>query len=115
YLELSDTPSTLAESSRHRLAALIYFLVAGLEQGLQTSQQNYTVRFGRAYSVGATFIVPSVAELLTDTTFRPLPDWLRQRQMDVDELQTKVDQILEVARQSALEQEQLLGNAGRNE
>lgn len=104
YLERSGTPSDLAESSRHRLAALIYFLVAGLEQGLQTSRQNYVVRFSRAYGAGTPLIVPSVAELLTDITFRPLADWLRQRQMDVDKLQAKVDQIMEKARQAVLEQ-----------
>ena len=48
--------------------------------------------------------MPHVAELLADPAFRPLDDWLRQRQDDVAEVQTAVDQALDMARQAALEQ-----------
>ncbi len=105
YLERSGAPSALAESSRHQLAALLYFLVAGLGQDLQTWLRNHTIRFRRAHAAGTPLTVPRVAELLADTAFRPLDDWLNQRQMDVDELQAVVDQYLEMARQAALEQE----------
>jgi hypothetical protein len=46
-----------------------------------------------------------VAELLADPAFRPLADWLRQRQADVAEVQAAVDQALDRARQATLEQE----------
>ena len=49
--------------------------------------------------------MPRVAELLADPAFRPLDDWLRQRQADVGEVQAAVDQFLDQARQLALEQE----------
>ncbi|HWX43345.1 MAG TPA: hypothetical protein VN345_19540, partial [Blastocatellia bacterium] len=58
----------------------------------------------RAQSAGTTLTVPRVAELLADPAFRPLADWLRQRQVDLDELQGVVDQFLDQARQAALEQ-----------
>ncbi len=45
YLERHGTPSALAESPRHQLAALIYCLVAGLGQHLQTSLRNYAIAF----------------------------------------------------------------------
>jgi tetratricopeptide (TPR) repeat protein len=104
YLERSGAPSALAESPRHELAALIYFLVAGLGQHMQTSLGNYARRFRRAHAAGTPLAVPRVAELLADTAFRPLDDWLRRRQVDVDELQAAVDQLLEQVRQAALEQ-----------
>jgi len=105
YLERSGTPSALAESPRHQLAALIYRLVSGLGQDLQSSLRNYAIDFRRAHDAGTTLTVPRVAELLADTAFRPLDDWLRQRQAPVAEVQAAVDQFLEMARQAALEQE----------
>ena len=104
YLECSGTPSSLAESPRHQLAALIYRIVVGLGQDLQTSLDNYAVRFRRAHAAGTPLIVRRVAELLADPAFRPLDDWLRQCQADVAEVQAKVDQALDMARQAALEQ-----------
>jgi tetratricopeptide (TPR) repeat protein len=104
YLERSGAPSTLAEAPRHRLADLVYLLVAGLRQHMQTSLHNYVIRFRRAHAAGTPLAVPRVAELLADPAFRPLDDWLRRRQVDVDELQAAVDQVLEMARQAALAQ-----------
>src|SRR5206468_11121502 len=53
HLEHSDTPSALAESPRHQLAALIYQLVSGLGQDLQTSLRSYAIRFRRAHCYAA--------------------------------------------------------------
>ena len=100
YLERTGTPSDLAESRRHQLASLVYFLVAGLGQDLQTSLGNYAIRFRRAQTGGVPLSVPRVAELLADPAFRPLEDWLRQREVDVAEVQSDVDQRLEQARQA---------------
>jgi hypothetical protein len=105
HLERSGTPSALAESPRHSLASLIYQLIAGLGQDLQTSLRNYAIDFRRAQAAGTPLTVPRVAELLTDPAFRPLADWLCQRQADVAEVQAVVDQALDLARQAALEQE----------
>lgn len=105
YLERSGAPSALAESRCHQLADLIYCLVSGLGQALQTSLHNYAVLFRRAHDSGSTLIVPRVAELLANPAFRPLDDWLRKRQIAVAEVQAAVDGFLEQARQAALEQE----------
>ena len=53
YLERSGTPSALAESSRHQLAALVYRLVSGLGQDLQISLHNYAIDFRRAHAAGS--------------------------------------------------------------
>ena len=104
YLKRQGAPAALAEAPRHQLAALIYRLVAGLGQSLQTSLHNYAIAFRRARAAGTELTVPRVAELLADPAFHPLDQWLHQRQVDVAELQTAVDQVLEQVRQWALKQ-----------
>ena len=101
FLERSGIPSALTESPRHQLAALLYLIVAGLGQNLQTYFHNYAVRFRRAHAVGMVLAVPRVADLLADPAFAPLEQWLRQRRVKVAELQAAVDQFLDQARQVA--------------
>ena len=104
HLERRGAPAALAEAPRHRLADLIYCLVADLGQSLQTSLHNYAIRFRSARDTSTELVEPRVAELLTDPAFHPLEQWLRQRQVNVAELQAGVDQLLEQVRQGALEQ-----------
>ena len=105
YLYRHDTPADLAEAPRHQLTALIYCLVAGLRQDLQTlSLHNYAFDFRRARAAGIELVVLRVDELLADPAFHPLDQWLRQRQVDLVELQADVDQVLEQVRQAALKQ-----------
>ncbi len=102
YLERHDTPSASVEAAYHRLAALIYFLVARLGQDLRTLLGLYAFRFCRAQAAGAPLVVPRVAALLAESAFQSLADWLRQRQVDVAELQTAVDAVLEQVQQAVL-------------
>jgi tetratricopeptide (TPR) repeat protein len=101
YLERQGAAPALAESARHRIAALIYFVVPGLGQHLRTSLRSYAIRFRRARAAGTEVAVPRVAVLLADPAFQPLDSWLRQRQVNPAELQLAVDQLLEPARQAA--------------
>jgi len=99
YLQRSGAPSDLAESPRHQLAALVYCLVAGLGQHLQTMLRNYAIRFRNA--ADAEPATPGIAELLADPAFDPLKQWLNQRSVNTADLQAAVDQLLEQARQTA--------------
>jgi tetratricopeptide (TPR) repeat protein len=101
YLTRQGAALALTESARHQLAALIYRLVAGLGQDLQTSRRNYGIDFRRSRAAGTEWAVSRVAELLADPAFNPLDSWLRQRQVNPAELQREVDQFLEQARQVA--------------
>lgn len=101
YLERHGTPSSLAESPRHPLAAISYFLAAGIHQHVQTVLGNYFKAFRRASASGTELSVPRVAELLADTAFHPLDQWLIQRQVAIDDLQAAVDRFQEQARQVA--------------
>ena len=104
-LERSGTPFALAESSRHRLAALVYLLVSGLGGYLQDSLHDYAFVFRRANTAGSPLVVPRVAEVLADPAFHPLKEWLRLRQADMAQVQADVDKFLEQARQAALKQD----------
>lgn len=101
YLEKTGTPSASAESADHQLAALAYRIVAGLGADLQTSLDNYAIRFRRAKTVGIVFTVPRLPDLLARPVFRPLAQWLDQREVDREELQAKIDELLEMVRQKS--------------
>ncbi len=105
YLERSGNPFALAESSRHQLAALVYVLVSGLGQDLQTSLRNYAIDFRRANAAGSPLVAPRLDELLADPAFHPLREWLRLRQVNVADVQAAVDGLLEQSRQLALKQD----------
>jgi tetratricopeptide (TPR) repeat protein len=97
YLDRSGIPSDFAESAKHQLAALIYRLIAELWQLLQNSLRKFAVSFRLTLSPN----VPTVADLLADPAFAPLEQWLRQRQIPLDPLQSAVDHFLAQARQLA--------------
>lgn len=101
-LKRRDSAVDLIESMNHKLAALIYRIVVGHGQDLQTSFHNYTIDFRRAQSTGTDFTPPRVADLLADPAFAALERWLRQQQVSPDALQADVDDFLEQARQAAL-------------
>jgi len=103
YLDRRGTPSALAESSCHLLAAFIYFLAAGIGQHVQTMLGSYARIFRRARAARTELAVPRVAELLADPAFHPLDQWLLQRQVPPAALQATVDQFLARARQAAEE------------
>lgn len=103
YLERNGTSSALVESPRHQLAALLYRIVAELFGSLMTSLHKYAIDIRRAHATGTALAVPHVAELLSAPAFAPLKQWLAQRQVNLDELQTTVDYLLNQARQAAQE------------
>jgi hypothetical protein len=103
-LERTAIPAAVAESQRHRLAALVYQLVAGLGEPLQLTLAGYATRFRRAGAAGGRPSVPRLCEVLDDPAFAPLDDWLRDEAADVAEVQTGVDFYLEQARRIGLGQ-----------
>ena len=105
YLDRSGSPDALAAASRHRLAALVYRLVAGMGQALQTYLGNYAIFFRLAQAAGTSLAVPTLADLLADPAFAPLATWLTQRQVDPASLQAAIDDLLAQAQQAALSQD----------
>ncbi len=97
-LERTAIPSAVDESGRHRLAALIYQLVASLGEPMHLTLAAYAARFRRAKSTGFSFTAPRLTDVLDDPVFAPLDEWLRERGADVAEVQTAVDFYLEQTR-----------------
>ena len=91
-------PSAVAESHRHRLAALVYQQLESLGESFHLALAAYAARFRRAEAAGEPLPVPRLTELLDDPAFAPLDDWLRERAADVAEVQVAVDFYLEQAR-----------------
>ena len=105
YLDLRGQATDLGESRWHRLASLVYLLVAGLGQDLKASTHNYGIRFRQARDAGQALEVPRLAELLADPAFASLAEWLKQREVDVEELQKQIDAWLAKVREDALASE----------
>jgi tetratricopeptide (TPR) repeat protein len=98
YLAKTGTPSALTESAYHRLAALAYRIIAGLGADLQTSLRNYAINFRKAEAAGTAFTSQRLVTLLAQPAFRPLAQWLEQRGVNREELQSTIDQFMEMAR-----------------
>lgn len=100
YLQRAGEPSGIDEAVGHQLAALVYRLVAGFGDHLQTSLRNYAIVFRRARASGESPSIPRLTELLADPAFHPLADWLRERGVDPAELQRAIDDLLDQVRQA---------------
>jgi tetratricopeptide (TPR) repeat protein len=99
YLRQTGTPSALAESAFHRLADLVYVLVAGMVESMQTSLYNYSIDFRQAKAAGTACTPPRLADLLAHPAFHPVAQWLDHRGINREELQSTLDQYLEMARE----------------
>jgi hypothetical protein len=82
------------------MAALAYRVVAGLEAALQTSLHNNAIDVRRAKAEGTASTPPRLATLLAQPPFRPLAQWLDQRGVKREELQSALDRYLEMAREA---------------
>jgi tetratricopeptide (TPR) repeat protein len=101
YLTQASTAYALDESECHRMAALAYQAVAGLGTDLRVSVHNYAIDFRQAKVAGTSFTPPRLDAILVQPAFRPLAQWLDQRGVDREELQSALDQYLEMARKVA--------------
>lgn len=101
YLHRLNLP---ADAAAHQLAALIYLLVTGHQQSLQTLLQNYVIVIRRAQEEGEDYGVLRVADLIARPDFAALRAWLAQWQVNLDELQQKVDDFIDKCRKAANQQ-----------
>jgi len=83
--------AVLIESPHHRLAALVYRLVSGLDQDLWDSLNGYAKRFCAALEHGVKLPEPGLSELVAEPEFHPLDKWLRERPVDMSEVEAAVD------------------------
>jgi glutamate/tyrosine decarboxylase-like PLP-dependent enzyme len=67
---------------------------------MQTSLRNYARLFRNAKATGTAYTPPRLGDLLTQPAFRPLAQWLDQRGVNREELQTTLDHHLTTAREA---------------
>jgi tetratricopeptide (TPR) repeat protein len=96
YLRESGDALAVLEALRHRIAALTYALVSGLN--LQAHIYNY-VRYYKCdrQTDGSVPAIPVLREVLADPAFRSLDEWLRQRNRDVASVQVAIDKFLSIS------------------
>jgi hypothetical protein len=70
---------------------------------LKTTLLNFHHYFLSLRGSAAGQIIPRVTNLLTDPAFAALKTWLLERKVPLDELQAQIDELLDQARQAALE------------
>jgi len=92
------------EAARHRLAAIVYFLVIGHGQHLATALGGLAILIRQAAAAGGHYELPRLAELLARPEFEPLQRTLTEWNVALDALQARIDQIVEEARRGVEEE-----------
>jgi tetratricopeptide (TPR) repeat protein len=88
------TVGQIKEGARHRLANIVYLIVTGNQQRLELNLRNLAIDLQEAKEKGTTYPLPSLKELLQHSEFSSLRRWLDEWQVDVGELQGRIDRIL---------------------
>ena len=98
-----DRLGTAEDAARHRLAAIVYFLVMGHGQYLVIALRGLTINMRRAAASGERYELPRLAELLARSEFEPLQRTLTEWGVGLDELQAKIDELVEGVRRGVEE------------
>jgi len=96
HLNRTDQPE---ESTRHLLAAIVYFIVTGHHEKLQILLRNLGNRVQRSAQAGERYELPRLEALLARPEFDALRQFLEQWKVDVQELQAVIDKVVEQIRQ----------------
>ncbi|MES1244366.1 MAG: tetratricopeptide repeat protein [Acidobacteriota bacterium] len=84
------------EAARHRLAQLAYDLVMDHGQFLAIGRRNLAILMSHAAVLGGRYELPRLTDLLARPEFEPIQRTLTERNVGLDELQARIDEIVEV-------------------
>jgi len=86
----------IEEGAKHLLAQIVYYIATGNQQRLFGSEclGNLAIRLQQAEEKGTTYLLPHLKELLQHSEFSTLRRWLEERQVEVGELQERVDELV---------------------
>jgi tetratricopeptide (TPR) repeat protein len=90
-----------AECARHDLATGVYFLVSDYEEHLLKWSRNLGVKTRLAADAGGRYDLPPLSDLLARPEFNALSEFLKQSQVDPQQLQAKIDELVAQARREA--------------
>jgi hypothetical protein len=83
------------EAARHQLATIVYFLITSHGQYLATIMRGLAIGITRAAASGERYELPRLTELLARPEFEPLQRTLTEWNVALDELQAKIDELVE--------------------
>lgn len=89
------------DAAAHQLAALLYLLVMGHRQYLQTWVRRHMIEVRTALTAGQEHNLPQAVDLLARPDFTALREWLTAAQADVEQLQVIVDAVVAQGRKAA--------------
>lgn len=79
------------EGNKHTLAELTYDIVSDNWEGIESDLQRITSFIQDSAKTSTDYKLPQLTELLNDSTFDVLCSFLQERQVDIKEVQTKID------------------------
>lgn len=95
YLSHQGRSADLQIQALHRMAGIIYCVEAGMGQDFSDVMRGYTYDCLRAKDTGTSVTAPTVAELVKAPGFCALSLWLEARQVDFDDLQARIDALVQ--------------------
>jgi hypothetical protein len=91
------------ETARHMLAQIVYDLVMGHRQLLALALRGLEILMRCAAAAGGRYELPRLIELLARPDFEPLQRTLTEWNVALDELQAKIDELVEEVRRGVEE------------
>lgn len=95
YLSRRGNSADLTMQALHRIASIIYCMEAGMGQDLSDVMRSYAYDWRRAKAAGRSTPLPTVAQLVQAPGFSALSLWLDARQVDFDDLQARIDALVQ--------------------
>jgi len=93
YLNKLGVPSETTPL-KHWLASFIYCIELNWRKGINLSLLTFNHIFHKDSKDGTRLIVPQMSELFSDACFTPLQQWLQERKVPLETLQSAVDHCL---------------------
>lgn len=93
YLIQSGRKTNLIEGAQHRLAALLYSNEADIKDKVVQIVYHYYSDYN---SSGVLPFVPRIDDLLKDSAFNSLKEWLQERHVDIPAFQSFIDNQLKI-------------------
>jgi len=84
----------IEEGAKHTLARIVYNIVIGNKNHLEIQLRNLAIDLRKAKEKGTTYPLPRLNELLQQAEFSALRRWLAEWEVDVGELQGRIDEVV---------------------
>ncbi|MDM8536119.1 CHAT domain-containing protein [Desulfobacterales bacterium HSG17] len=84
----------MEDSAFHRLAQMVYRIITNNKQGLTHCLRNLAIHIKQGAQTNTPYTLANLATLLTNPEFAALTRFLKKWEVDIDELQGKIDELV---------------------